>query len=112
MITHKLTEAQSADQIIVIGEGQVIDQGTHQELLTRCDLYQRLWRDYTAEEDPDFGQSKPDASLSIARALSASMLSALNGPRRMVDAEAGNVVSNPNFSSYTDDDVQESLQLI
>lgn len=36
MITHKLTEAQMADEIIVLGNGKVLGQGTHSELLKDC----------------------------------------------------------------------------
>lgn len=42
-ITHKLMEAQGADKIIVLHEGKIIAQGTHQQLLGACDLYQELW---------------------------------------------------------------------
>lgn len=49
-ITHKLTEAQKADHIIVIGEGKVLAQGTHAELLETCALYQKLWSLYVSKD--------------------------------------------------------------
>ena len=36
------------DHIVVLEPGRVIDQGTHEELLARCALYQKLWRSHTA----------------------------------------------------------------
>jgi ABC-type multidrug transport system fused ATPase/permease subunit len=41
-IAHRLSTVLEADQIIVMEAGQVIDKGTHQELLSRNELYQRL----------------------------------------------------------------------
>lgn len=48
MITHKLTEAQDADRVVVIQRGQVVGDGTHQALLSEsgCSLYARLWHQY------------------------------------------------------------------
>ncbi|WP_199397492.1 hypothetical protein [Lawsonella clevelandensis] len=43
-IAHHLDTIVSADQIIVLDEGSVVDAGTHQQLLSRCETYQRLVR--------------------------------------------------------------------
>ena len=40
-ITHKLP-VEHADRIVVMDEGMVVDVGTHEELIARCPLYQRL----------------------------------------------------------------------
>ena len=42
MITHRLSTLALADTIVVMEAGQVMDYGTHQQLLGRCPLYQRL----------------------------------------------------------------------
>ncbi|HEY3392060.1 MAG TPA: ABC transporter ATP-binding protein [Lacipirellulaceae bacterium] len=43
LITHRLTTLALADRILVMEKGRVCDLGTHRELVTRCDLYRRLY---------------------------------------------------------------------
>ena len=42
VIAHRLSTVRRADRIIVLNEGQVIEEGTHAELLTRGGLYKQL----------------------------------------------------------------------
>ncbi len=42
MITHRLSTLDLADRILVMGEGTIVDCGTHSELINRCSVYQRL----------------------------------------------------------------------
>ncbi len=46
MIAHRLSTVVNSDQIIVLNEGRVAEQGTHAELVSRNGLYARMWRDY------------------------------------------------------------------
>ena len=46
MIAHRLSTVVNADQIIVLNDGRVAEQGTHAELVSRNGLYARMWKDY------------------------------------------------------------------
>lgn len=48
LITHRLSQIRWADKILVLRRGELIDQGTHAELLARCDTYRRIF----AHHDP------------------------------------------------------------
>lgn len=43
MIAHRLKTVRRADNIIVLNDGRVVEQGSHDELLARGGLYARLW---------------------------------------------------------------------
>ena len=43
VIAHRLSTIENADQVIVLGAGQVIEQGTHVELLEKGEAYARLY---------------------------------------------------------------------
>ena len=49
IIAHRLSTVVDADQIIVLERGRILDRGTHDELLSRCELYQSLVRHQMAE---------------------------------------------------------------
>jgi ABC-type multidrug transport system fused ATPase/permease subunit len=43
LITHRLVGLENVDEIIVIDNGQIVERGTHGELLRQKGLYRRLW---------------------------------------------------------------------
>ena len=43
MIAHRLSTVMNADKIFVLDSGQIVDEGTHQELVDRPGIYQQMW---------------------------------------------------------------------
>jgi ATP-binding cassette subfamily B protein len=46
LITHRLSQIRRADSILVLRQGEIVDQGNHDELLERSDLYRRIFARY------------------------------------------------------------------
>ena len=46
MIAHRLSTIRNADQIIVLKEGKIAEQGTHRQLLEARGIYAEMWADY------------------------------------------------------------------
>jgi ABC-type multidrug transport system fused ATPase/permease subunit len=42
-IAHRLSTIMRMDRILVIEQGRVSDEGTHEELLEKKGIYQKLW---------------------------------------------------------------------
>lgn len=46
MIAHRLTSITDADNILVINQGKIAEQGTHNELLNKQGIYLNMWNEY------------------------------------------------------------------
>ncbi|NQX77328.1 ABC transporter ATP-binding protein [Gilvibacter sp.] len=51
IVSHRVSSAKTADQIIVLDEGQILQQGTHQELLSQEGYYKELYQKQLAEKE-------------------------------------------------------------
>lgn len=46
MIAHRLTTVRDVDNIVVLDNGQIVEQGTHEELMVRRMRYYHMWNEY------------------------------------------------------------------
>lgn len=60
LITHRLSQIRWADRVLVFQQGELVDQGTHDELLARCDLYRRIFARY----EPALATAQPAGAAS------------------------------------------------
>ena len=44
VIAHRLTTIVNAQQICILDQGNLVDCGTHKELLEKCEIYRNLWK--------------------------------------------------------------------
>jgi ATP-binding cassette, subfamily B, heavy metal transporter len=51
IIAHRLSTVMDADRILVLDQGRVVEQGTHQELLQNNGHYWQLWQHQLLEEE-------------------------------------------------------------
>jgi ATP-binding cassette subfamily B protein len=51
LIAHRLSTIRHADRIYVLEKGNVIEQGSHEELVTRNGLYYAMWRQQIGERE-------------------------------------------------------------
>ena len=46
IIAHRLSTIKNADNIVVLKNGAIVAQGTQEQLLEKCPLYQDMWRSH------------------------------------------------------------------
>ena len=51
VIAHRLSTIVGADQILVMEQGSIKEQGTHEELLSESPLYRELWTAHISAKD-------------------------------------------------------------
>ncbi len=55
IISQRISTVKAADEIIVLDDGRIIEQGTHQALLTRSGMYARMYRRELLSQELDEG---------------------------------------------------------
>ncbi|MBZ6255556.1 ABC transporter ATP-binding protein/permease [Streptomyces olivaceus] len=53
VVAHRLTTAARADRVVVMADGRVAEDGTHDELLALDGRYARLWRTFVGAAEPE-----------------------------------------------------------
>ena len=51
IVSQRTVSIQQADRIIVLDDGNVVDIGTHEELLKRCEIYQEIYYSQNKKEE-------------------------------------------------------------
>jgi ATP-binding cassette subfamily B protein len=52
LITHRLSQIRWADKVLLLRRGELVDYGTHDELIERSGLYRRIFAHYDEVSDP------------------------------------------------------------
>jgi ATP-binding cassette subfamily B protein len=97
LVTHRLASARSADRIVVLDAGRLVESGSHDELLARGGLYHGLWQKQSGIEvsaDGQEGRLDPArlAAIPLLAGLAAASLETLARRFVFVRHEAGEVV--------------------
>ena len=91
MITHRMANAEHADQVVVLEHGKSVERGTHTELMTADGVYAKL---FTTQADiENFGEGHARRVLQVgSRKQELSDDSRTEGGAARVSAEAGMTV--------------------
>lgn len=57
MIAHRLSTIQNCDNIIVLENGRIAEQGVHDELLKKNGIYTKMWKDYQSSVSWKVGEN-------------------------------------------------------
>ena len=56
IVSQRAASVRFADQIIVLDDGEAVGQGTHEELLERCPVYQEIYYSQFQKEAVSHGE--------------------------------------------------------
>jgi len=76
VIAHRLSTVRTADRILVLDDGQVVEDGTHEGLLERDGLYANFWRVQTGDI-----ASLPESSLNARSGVRQLSISTTKGTK-------------------------------
>ncbi|MBT0772272.1 ABC transporter ATP-binding protein [Kineosporia sp. J2-2] len=62
VVAHRLTQAASADRVVVMRAGRIDEHGTHDELVAAGGIYAGLWRAWSRDASRDASKEVPEES--------------------------------------------------
>ena len=73
MVAHRLSTIRNADQVLVVMDGQIVERGTHQQLLARRGRYYELYTSNTLGRQVDgpevLGDAQDGAQVTMTAAV-------------------------------------------
>lgn len=51
VIAHRLSTVTDSDKLVVVKDGMIVAEGTHEELLSHCALYKNMWQAHISTKD-------------------------------------------------------------
>lgn len=107
IVAHKLSTVQRADRIIVLKNGRLVEQGTHQELLGRNEAYFNLVNAQTKDKHENFQHMDPTTGSSKMEQVQNSDISQTEN-----DASVISVKSTRELSPLQTQDPSQQLSLV
>jgi ABC-type multidrug transport system fused ATPase/permease subunit len=60
VIAHRLSTTRSAERVIVLDKGRIVEEGTHTELVQRGGLYTRMYRRQLIAQELELEEEEED----------------------------------------------------
>jgi ATP-binding cassette, subfamily B, bacterial MsbA len=99
VIAHRLSTIQNADQIAVLHKGQVVEVGTHEDLLQKENYYARLYETYFQERQHAIEQARNETLINTSYEIRTRLNPMIGSLNLLVD----NLIESP-------EERQESVQ--
>jgi ATP-binding cassette subfamily B (MDR/TAP) protein 1 len=110
LIAHKLATVQKADKIVVLNRGQVIEQGTHDQLLNRGGAYHELVNAQTLDTGTENFPTPLTTAVSVASVAEKSSSRQPVEPKRTVAVQDDGEKADEN--AHEDQDISRKLSLV
>ena len=69
LVSQRISGIRQADKILVMDDGELAGQGTHEELMENCETYQEIYYSQFPEERPTAAKSSQESSKETGKAL-------------------------------------------